>query len=142
MSFLDRFRKKRELVPPAEYKSAPVSAPKKEVAADAAVAIHRAESTVAKVYVNNVIRHSVVSEKAAHSESRGAYTFMVADGVNKLDIKRAVKELYGVIPTSVRIINREGKRIRFGRSLGKRQDSRKAIVTLPKGKTISVHEGV
>jgi large subunit ribosomal protein L23 len=46
------------------------------------------------------------------------------------------------MPSDVRIMNVEGKRVRTGRNLGKRRDWKKAIVTLPKGKTIHIHEGV
>jgi len=54
----------------------------------------------------------------------------------------AVEELYGTKPERVNVINVQGKVMRFGRSMGRRSDFKKAIVTLPSGKTINLHEGV
>ena len=84
----------------------------------------------------------VMSEKAMQGEMRGQYTFFVALDATKVDVKRAVAEVYDIIPTRVRIINTDGKSLRFGRFMGRRSATKKAIVTLPKGKTIAIHEGV
>lgn len=84
----------------------------------------------------------VVSEKAAMAESRGEYTFIVDTKANKIEIKKAIKQVYGVMPEKVRVINMEGKRVRFGRRFGRRSDWKKAVIFLPKGKTINIHEGV
>jgi large subunit ribosomal protein L23 len=89
-----------------------------------------------------VLLQPLVTEKSVIRESAGVYTFMVALGATKLTVKQAVKDIYGVLPSTVRMINVEGKRVRFGRTIGKRRDWKKAIVTLPKGKTIHIHEGV
>jgi large subunit ribosomal protein L23 len=58
------------------------------------------------------------------------------------NIKRAVKELYGVMPARVTVAHVQGRYVRFGRSMGRRSDYKKAVVTLPKGSTITIHEGV
>jgi len=47
-----------------------------------------------------------------------------------------------VIPKKVRIINVEGKKVRFGRQFGRRSDWKKAIITLAKNQSINIHEGV
>lgn len=91
---------------------------------------------------HSVLVKSFVSEKAARAESGGVYTFAVDPKANKFDIKQAIKEVYGMAPKKVRVINFEGKRVRFGRTHGKRSDWKKAVVTMPKGKTINIHEGV
>lgn len=91
---------------------------------------------------NKVLLRTLVSEKAAISEGRGVYTFVVANNTNKLEVKKAVKEIYGVNPEKVRMINVEGKNVRRGYLGGRRSDWKKAVVTLPKGKTINIHEGV
>ena len=91
---------------------------------------------------HKVLVRPLVSEKSALSEVNGRYTFVINKTANKLEVKQSVKEVYGITPKKVRIINVEGKRPRFGRKKGKRTDWKKAIVTLPKGKTISIHEGV
>jgi len=89
-----------------------------------------------------VLVSPVVSEKAAGQEIMGQYTFVVYSNATKIQIKQAIKEIYNVMPEAVRIMNFEGKRKRFGRNRGKRKDWKKAVVTLPKGRTISIHEGV
>lgn len=96
--------------------------------------------TSARVY--NVLVRPVLSEKATRDEQNGQYTFIVAMNTNKIEVKKAIFARYGVRPTRVNMINVEGKETRFGRTLGRRKDYKKAIVQLPKGQTISIHEGV
>ncbi len=90
----------------------------------------------------SVLVKAILSEKATSAESRGTYTFLVGRDVTKPMVKAAVKAVYGVTPTAVRIANAQGKWVRFGRGYGRRKDTKKAMVTLPKGKTIRIHEGV
>ncbi len=92
--------------------------------------------------LKRVLLGAHVSEKAASVEALGRYTFRVALDATKLDIKQAVKSHYGVLPVDVRVMNMEGKRKSFGKSKGKRSDWKKAIVTLPKGKSIDIHSGI
>lgn len=89
-----------------------------------------------------VLIRPVISEKAATQEVRGVYTFIVENNVSKDAIKKAVEQVYGVRPAMVRTVNYEGKQVRFGYRKGRRSDWKKAIVTLPKGHTIHIHEGV
>jgi len=89
-----------------------------------------------------VLISSVVSEKAAVAETSGTYTFRVAINATKGQIKNAVSHVYNVKPKKVRVINMDGKRLHFGKNKGRRKDWKKAIVTLSKGQTIDIHEGV
>lgn len=89
-----------------------------------------------------VLLRPLVSEKAVSREQHGVYTFVVHMNANKQMVKDAVTHVYGIKPKSVRLITTEGKVKRLGRHSGRRSDSKKAIVTLPKGKTMNVHEGV
>lgn len=89
-----------------------------------------------------VLIHPLVTEKSAVLESENKYSFIVDKRANKKQIKIAVKDSYGVMPVDVKTVNVEGKRKRFGKNFGKRKDFKKAMVSLPKGKTINVHEGV
>ena len=75
----------------------------------------------------------VVSEKAYTLLDQGKYTFVVDPRANKSEIKRAVESIFGVKVESVHTLNRVGKtrRTRFG--LGKRKDTKRAIVTLREG---------
>lgn len=90
----------------------------------------------------NILVKPLVSEKSARSESAGVYTFVVKSKATKVDIKKAIKALYGILPAKVRVMNFEGKRKMIGRVSGKRSDWKKAVVTLPKGKNIDIHTGV
>ena len=138
MNFLDKFKKKREVAPRAEVNSGDVAA---SVSQSEKISLP-AKSLNPASFARTIILRPVVSEKAGDGESGGRYTFVVAEKADKFAVKRAVKELYGIMPSAVRMLNREGKRMRFGAGLGKKQDTKKAIVTLPKGQKISVHEGV
>ena len=75
----------------------------------------------------------VVSEKSYGLLEEGKYTFLVDPRANKTEIKIAVEKVFGVKVDSVHTLNRPGKvrRTRFG--LGKRKDTKRAIVTLREG---------
>ena len=89
-----------------------------------------------------VLLKPLVTEKSAIAESGNKYSFMVAKSANKNQIKTAIEEIYSVKPSRVNVTNIEGRRVRFGRAMGRRSDYKKAIATLPKDKTIDIHTGV
>ncbi len=89
-----------------------------------------------------VLLRPLITEKASIMGTENKYFFEVSRDANKVEIAKAIEEVYGVKPVSVNIINMKGKKVRFGRILGKRKDWKKAIVTLPEGKTIKIYEGV
>lgn len=91
---------------------------------------------------HKVLVRPVVSERAAKWEGKGVYTFIVNKNTNKIEIKKAVEQVYGVKPSRVRVINMDGKTVRFGRQYGRRGQWKKAMVYLPKGQSINIHEGV
>jgi large subunit ribosomal protein L23 len=84
----------------------------------------------------------LVTEKATHQKVENKYVFMVATTANKVEIASSIEEVYGIKPIKINIINMDGKVVRRGHITGRRKDWKKAIVTLPKGKTIEVYEGV
>jgi len=81
----------------------------------------------------DVIIAPVVSEKSYSLIDEGKYTFLVAPESNKTEIKLAIEKIFGVKVASVNTLNRQGKtrRTRFG--LGKRKDTKRAVVTLKSG---------
>lgn len=91
---------------------------------------------------HTVLLRPMLSEKTTGQEAQGQYTFVVERGATKDAIKQAVKDVYGVSPSRVNVIHVDGKLKRFGRFTGRRSDFKKAIVTLPKGQKIEIHEGV
>lgn len=89
-----------------------------------------------------VLLKPLITEKAANLGEVNKYIFEVAVDANKIEVVKAVKEVYGVSPVSVNMVSVSGKQKRHGRIMGKRKDWKKAIVTLKKGETLNVYEGV
>jgi len=81
----------------------------------------------------DILLAPVVSEKSYGLLDEGKYTFVVDPRANKTEIKIAVETVFGVKVASVNTLNRQGKtrRTRFG--LGKRKNTKRAIVTLKEG---------
>jgi large subunit ribosomal protein L23 len=90
----------------------------------------------------DVIIRPVVSEKSYSLLDNGVYTFIVAPGSNKAEIRHAVESIFGVQVTKVNTLNRKGKRKRNRRksTFGQRSDTKRAIVTLAEGQEISLFE--
>ncbi|MCX6745019.1 MAG: 50S ribosomal protein L23 [Candidatus Parcubacteria bacterium] len=84
----------------------------------------------------------LITEKATALVSQNKYAFKVAPRANKVNIKKAISNLYGVEPLAVNIINERGKRVTYGRIRGKKSNWKKAIVTLKPGDKIEIYEGV
>jgi large subunit ribosomal protein L23 len=72
---------------------------------------------------------------------RKKYAFEVAPDATKIDVRRAVEEMFEVEVKSVRTMNCIGKKRRMGRTTGRRPHWKKAIVTLAEGAAIDVYEG-
>lgn len=145
MGLLDRFKKKiTKPEEPRGYRPGAAVKPRPETgAAPAATApVKLKELSPEAVQAGRILLRPLVTEKAAIAQSKGTYTFAVARTATKGQIQRALKLVYGVNSSAVRIVNVEGKRVAAGRRRGKRSDWKKAMVTLPKGQTIKIHEGV
>lgn len=93
--------------------------------------------TVSRFAAETIIA-PLVTEKAARLSSGNVMVFRVATSATRIAVKQAVKELYGVTPVKVNIINVRGTMVRFGRFSGMRKDMKKALVTLPAGAHIDV----
>jgi len=78
----------------------------------------------------DVIRKPVISEKSYGLLEQQKYTFLVAPDANKTQIKIAIEKIFGVQVISVNTLNRPGKRKRTKFGYGKREDTKRAIVTL------------
>jgi len=84
----------------------------------------------------------VVTEKATNLSAHNKYVFLVSKNANKIEVAKAIVAVYGVKPTDVNMLNIKGKKVYRGRTVGQRSDMRKAIVTLAKGDSIQIYEGV
>lgn len=138
MSILDKLKKGKK-DETAQTEGAPVEA-EKPARAKKKNAEQTGSARLSRAHV--ILKSSHISEKAAHGEVKGQYTFVVAKEANKESIKDAVEALFGVRPTKVRTQHVQGKDTAFGYRRGRRSDWKKATVILPKGKTINIHEGV
>ena len=81
----------------------------------------------------DILLAPVVSEKSYGLLDEGKYTFVVDPRANKTEIKIAVEQVFSVKVASVNTINRKGKTRRTKFGLGKRKDTKRAIVTLREG---------
>ncbi|MCG6503804.1 50S ribosomal protein L23 [Kingella sp. SNUBH-2017] len=87
----------------------------------------------------NVILAPVVSEKSnLLAEKRNQMTFKVLRDATKPEIKAAVELLFGVEVASVTTVTTKGKVKRFGRTLGRRSDVKKAYVNLAAGQELNL----
>jgi large subunit ribosomal protein L23 len=88
-----------------------------------------------------VIIKPIVSEKSYNLIDNGKYTFEVDPRSNKTEIKQAIEVIFNVKVASVNTLNRVGKTRRTKFGLGKRKDTKRAIVTLKSG-TIDIFTNV
>lgn len=90
-----------------------------------------------------IIRGPLITEKGTiQKEANNQLTFEVDRKANRVEIKHAVEKVFNVRVEKVRTMQVKGKVKRVGRTLGKRRDWKKAIVTLAKGENIEFFEGV
>lgn len=153
MGILDRFTSKKErelkgeavdetVTPAAEVEVAEKPAKAAKKAPAKAKAADKKAGKLISERLSDVIVRPLVTEKSAVMASVGQYMFVVTNDANRVEVRDAVRALYGIVPTSVNIQRVRGKQVRFGQRMGRRVSWKKAIVTLPKGKTIDVYEGV
>ena len=83
----------------------------------------------------------VVSEKSYGLLDQNTYTFLVKPTANKTEIKIAIEEIFGAKVTSVNTMNRKGKTRRTRYGMGKRPDTKRAIVTVAEGDRIDIFSG-
>ena len=87
----------------------------------------------------DVILAPVVSEKSYDLiEDLNTYTFVVDRRSNKTEIRQAVSRIFDVEVLRVNTLNRKGKQKRTGWVVGRRSDTKRALVTLAPGDTIDI----
>lgn len=89
----------------------------------------------------DVLIAPVVSEKSYSLLDQNKYTFLVALDANKTEIKIAVEKVFNVKVISVNTLNREGKSLRTRFGIGKRKDTKRAIVKVAAGDRIDIFGG-
>ena len=91
---------------------------------------------------HQILVRPIVTEKNTSLNEVGKYCFEVDGTSNKIEIKRAVEEVFSVTVTGVNIIKVHGKMRRMGRHSGMTRTWKKAVVTLAPGQQIDLFQGV
>ena len=91
----------------------------------------------------NIIRKPVITEKATHlKEKSNKYEFEVERNSNKIEIKKAIEEIFKVTVKDVHTYITHGKIRTRGRFKGRRPDCKRAVVLLKEGDSIEFFEGI
>ena len=91
---------------------------------------------------HEILVRPIITEKNTMLNDKGKYTFEVLQDANKIEIKRAVEEVFNVKVTTVNTIKVPGKLRRFGQKSGMTRVWKKAVVTLAPGERIELFQGV
>lgn len=92
---------------------------------------------------HNLIKGSIITEKTHQLKEMGnKVTFKVSLKANKIEIRKAVEDIFKVKVLAVNTIRMRGKKKRLGRTEGVRPDWKKAVVTLAPGEKIAGFEGI
>lgn len=93
--------------------------------------------------ISQILVRPLVTEKSHEQLDRhGAYTFVVANDANKIEIAHAIEKQFNVKVKDVRTMRYAGKEKRMGRWVGRKASWKKAVVTLVEGDSIEIFEGV
>jgi len=91
----------------------------------------------------HVVQKPLLTEKGTRlKDEANQYLFRVEKTATKVEIKRAIEQLFKVTVLDVRTLRVQGKAKRLGRFQGRRPDWKKAIATLKAGDSIDLYEGV
>lgn len=135
MKIFDIFKrkKKKEISKVEEPKEKEVEIKKEEIKPK----IKKKEGEALKILIK-----PLTTEKTSFLSQYNQYVFEVAPEANKIEIERAFYNVYGIKPQSVNVVKIKGKEVRYGRTVGRTKDRKKAIITLKPGEKITVYEGV
>ena len=101
-----------------------------------------ASAAPSKGRMYEIVRRPVITEKATLLSEFNQVSFQVPLDASKPEIRAAIEELFKVKVTAVNTLRRQGKLKRFRGQLGRRVETKKAVVTLAEGPSIDVTTGV
>ena len=99
-------------------------------------------ATISQQRMMEILRRPVITEKATLIGEFNQVSFVVPMDADKFEVKKAVEELFKVRVTAVNTSINKGKVKRHRGKLGRRADTKRAIVTLAEGDTIDVTTGI
>ena len=88
----------------------------------------------------DIIKRPIITEKSSLLAEKAVYTFEVAKDANKVEIKKAIEEIFEVKVVAIRTVNVHRKPKRMSRYEGFKSAYKKAIVRLEPGQTIKAFE--
>ena len=92
--------------------------------------------------VHTIIKKPLFTEKGAKlKETENKVLVEVHRDANKIDIKKAVEEIFKVKVEKISTVTTKGKWKKHGKSIGRRPDRKKAVITLKKGEKLDFIEG-
>jgi large subunit ribosomal protein L23 len=142
MALLDIFKRKKKEVRKSKVEAKPQQLkPRKPVTRKKPVvkkkpAPKEGKKSGGRAY--QILKTPHVTEKATSLTSKNHYVFKVWPRANKVEVKKAVEDIFGVDVVSVKIVNVTEKRRRLGRVEGFRSGYKKAIVRLKEGQKIEI----
>jgi len=86
----------------------------------------------------NIIIAPVITEKSAAQAESNVYTFKISKDANKIEIKKAIEEAFGVTVVKINTLITKAKDKRVGKYTGKTKTFKKAFVTLKDGDKIEL----
>ena len=98
--------------------------------------VKTAAGSSASVSIPSVLVQPRISEKSGHLAAINKYVFIVSRNANKVEVKKAIESFYKFRVVQVNIVNNQSKAKNFGKTPGRTQAFKKAIVTLKKGDKI------
>ncbi|XOB46215.1 MAG: 50S ribosomal protein L23 [Candidatus Nealsonbacteria bacterium] len=134
MALRDLFKKKKPLSEKKEVKET-IEEPREIKKKTEKILKRKKKKTDTKLAVT-ILKAPHITEKATDLTKKNQYTFKVFLDSNKTEIKKAVKQLYGVDVLSVKIIKIPKKRRRLGKTSGWTKAYKKAIVKIKEGQKI------
>ena len=91
----------------------------------------------------DIVIKPIITEQSMEATAEKKYVFQVANDANKIEIKKAIEEIFGVKVEKVNTIRMDGKEKRMGVHVGRRANWKKAMVKLTAdSKTIEFFEGM
>lgn len=92
--------------------------------------------------LHDILKRPLITEKSTLvKELANQIVFAVAPTATKVEIRQAIESTFNVKVIRVRTSRVQGKKVRFGRTMGKKPDWKKAVVTLAEGESIEFFEG-
>jgi len=90
------------------------------------------------VIYHNILKEPYITEKTSMMGQENKYVFKVLKSANKIDVKKAIENVFNVSVISVAMANTASRKVRLGRHEGRKPGFKKAMITLKEGDKIDI----